>query len=102
MITAGWPLRGSKGKKYKNTKKIMNGDGMHQTCIMGKSVDHGHIFSVYTGKIRVLSADSLSVQSWCIPSQDCLKCIKIGMSIYSSYIHSGNNLQLLDSKEQAV
>jgi len=22
MITAGWPLRGGRGKKYKNTKKI--------------------------------------------------------------------------------
>ena len=36
-------------------------------CI--KSADHPRILSVYTVKIPVLSADFLSVQSWCILSQ---------------------------------
>ena len=43
--------------------------GMHQNCALGKSTDLSHIFSLYTGKkhvLSVLSADSLSVQSWCI------------------------------------
>ena len=32
---------------------------VHQNCALGKSADHARIFCVYTGKIRILSADSL-------------------------------------------